>query len=283
MNDRNSISQTDQPLSQPQHGQAPTVQENAYVPPPHQTQPQPQQSQQSDMQQQQQQPQYATTGGTQSGAVPVASSASVGSSDPTKPSPDGTVTLSLRTLTGQVMKVYLQSLAGMSVLQLKQQIEAQHSIPANHIRLIAFGRELQDAHQLNEYAIVDGVMLHMLLRTIQQPDQVGPNGQPLPGQLDANGYPIAGAAVLDIPSAIAVDGSGFNQDPSRIARVYQLARIIKLFCIIDLIFVLLWQVTCLHTSCAIKPGFDPWLQHQQQHQQQPSKYCRHVPPCCVKD
>lgn len=121
------------------------------------------------------------------------------------------VTFSLRTLTGQLMRVQLPAdvtslnnpsaparpMPNLSILNIKQRLEGTHNIPAHLQRLIFAGRELQDHELCAQHDLRDGCMLHLLLRQ-NRPSQppppqpaypAGPNVYGQPGHARGYGQP----------------------------------------------------------------------------------------------
>jgi len=144
-------------------------------------------------------------------------------SSPTSSAP--TWKISVRTLTGQNIPVELDSPDTALIADVKNRLENQMNVPASFMRLIFAGRELVDTNKVLSYGIKEGDAIHLVLR--QNP--------PVPRATPEE----AGAArgdyqALPIPAPV---GGGDN---NRVLQSWQLGRAVKMFSIVDGIFLLLW-------------------------------------------
>ena len=155
------------------------------------------------------------------------------------------VTVNLRTLSGQVMPLTFSSLSGVSVLDIKRRAEEVHQIPVSFQRLIFSGRELVDTELATAYGMDDGSMLHLLLRqaTVPQPAQaeggvaaaVDANGQPIAAPIGADGQAIFNG--VSIPIQPPIDPySVSDEDSSRLTLTMQMSRVIKILALIDFLW-----------------------------------------------
>jgi len=158
--------------------------------------------------------------------------------------------LSIRTLTGQQIPIDLTEPMP-TTLTLKSAIERARGIPVNHQRLIFAGRELQDDATLASYDIHNECAVHLLLRRVE-------------GTTDADSTPIRAQGMADytgqdggLPVAIPVGGMGMGMggmgmmpmmglmnpaQTERLMTVHRLGRAVKLFAIIDGIFLLIFAL-----------------------------------------
>jgi hypothetical protein len=161
-----------------------------------------------------------------------------------------TQTISIRTLTGQIIPVQLPLDPTLTVANLKFAIEQEKGIPVDHQRLIFRGAELQDSATLVSVGIEHECAVHLLLRRVEQPVVDGP-GRPS-GADYGTGQPGM------IPVAIPIhDQMGVMAPPmiypqhERLITVYRLGRAVKLFAIIDGIFLLIFALTYWLLALAI--------------------------------
>jgi large subunit ribosomal protein L40e len=158
--------------------------------------------------------------------------------------PPSSITLIFRTLTGQQMRLSLTTLSSLSILDLKRRLEEVHNIPVNFQRLIFAGRELVDTQQCIEYGLENECVIHLLLRQnvvnspappVQMPvaQNYNPNNLPpsfgLPIPVDQYGNPVQIA-----PSALG--------DLTRHSLIFRLSRVIRMFTLLDLIFLVIWSL-----------------------------------------
>ena len=73
------------------------------------------------------------------------------------------ITISLRTLTGQLLSLRFPSLSGVSVLDIKRRAEEVYQIPVSFQRLRLSGCELLDSELATTHGISDSSTLHLLL------------------------------------------------------------------------------------------------------------------------
>ena len=159
--------------------------------------------------------------------------------------PNKTITINLRTLSGQVMPLTFPSLSGVTVLDIKRRAEDVHQIPVSFQRLIFSGRELVDTELATAYGMDDGSMLHLLLRQANVPQPVADpagavdaNGQPIPPSIGADGQAMFNGVAIPIqppldPYAIS------DEDTARLTATMQLSRIIKILALIDFLWLFL--------------------------------------------
>jgi len=155
-----------------------------------------------------------------------------------------TQTISIRTLTGQIIPIQLPLDPTLTVGNLKQAIEQEKGIPVDHQRLIFRGAELQDGSTLISASIGHECAVHLLLRRVE-PVETAPRTQ-----VD---YGTGGQAGM-IPVAIPVHD---NPPPilmmphDRLIQIYRLGRAVRLFAIIDGIFLLIFALSYWLLSIAI--------------------------------
>jgi len=146
--------------------------------------------------------------------------------------------LQIKTLTGQNFPIELEIVTGQeTVVDIKSKIESVYEIPVSFQRLIYAGRELNDTALVSSYRIEDGHTLHMVLR---QNRPVQPSPQPLQAQIP-EGFQVH----------VAAAGVGVGGDPQRSMDVLQLSRAVKMFAIIDAIFLLLWSFSFWPLAIAV--------------------------------
>lgn len=70
----------------------------------------------------------------------------------------------VRTLTGTDLFLYACTHDGTTIAGVKELIQAQEGIPPDEQRLIFAGIQLEDERTLSSYGVMDGAMLHLVLR-----------------------------------------------------------------------------------------------------------------------
>ena len=151
--------------------------------------------------------------------------------------PVKSITVNLRTLSGQVMPLTFPSLSGVTVLHIKQRAEEVHQIPVSFQRLIFSGRELVDSELATSYGMDDGSMLHLLLRqaTVTQP---AAEAAPVAAPVGADGQAVFNG--ISIPIQPPSEGyAQSDEDTSRLTATMQLSRIIKILALIDFLWLVL--------------------------------------------
>ena len=146
------------------------------------------------------------------------------------------ITISFRTLSGQVMSVSFASLDGVTVAELKRRLEETHSIPVSFQRLIFSGRELTaDEEAVASYGMEDGGMVHLLLRQNQVPAGA-PAASPVAGGVGVDSEGMGFFNGLNIPVQPAGDGAGINEeDAERLVQTVRLSRAIKFLALISVL------------------------------------------------
>ena len=159
--------------------------------------------------------------------------------------PSKSITVNLRTLSGQVMPLTFPTLSGVTVLDIKRRAEEVHQIPVSFQRLIFSGRELVDNELATSYGMDDGSMLHLLLRQASVPQPVADaasavdaNGQPIAAPIGEDGQAIFNGVAIPIqPPADPYAAS--EEDTIRLTATMQLARIIKILALINFMWLVL--------------------------------------------
>jgi len=136
--------------------------------------------------------------------------------------------ISVRTLTGQNIPVELDSPDTALISDVKNRLENQMNVPASFMRLIYAGRELVDSNKVLSYGIKEGDAVHLVLRQ-NPPAPSAPRATPDDASVARGDY-----QALAIPAAV---GGGDN---NRVLESWQLGRAVKMFSIVDGIFLLLW-------------------------------------------
>jgi len=134
--------------------------------------------------------------------------------------------ISVRTLTGQNIPVELDSPDTALISDVKNKLENQMNVPTSFMRLIFAGRELVDGNKVLSYGIKDGDAVHLVLRQ-------NPPAAPRANPDDPN------AARGDY-QALAIPPVGGANNGNRVLESWQLGRAVKMFSIVDGIFLLLW-------------------------------------------
>jgi len=130
------------------------------------------------------------------------------------------------TITGQVLHVQLME-PDPSVLDVKLNLEQQKDFPVAFQKLVFGGREIKDSENLARLGFEDGYTIHLLLK---KNDVVTPPGGQAPQQnADQGGE-----------QDVAVDIS-VVEDHTRIHKLLNLSRAVKLVSIIDAMFLVLWS------------------------------------------
>jgi len=143
--------------------------------------------------------------------------------------------LSVRTLTGQNILVDLEKPESAIVLDIKNKLESQLNLPTNFMRLIFAGRELVDGNKVTSYGIKDGDAIHLVLRQNQPVVRPTPNDNP-------NAAREGDYHALVMPGGDNNNNNNNNNNNSsaRVVEAWQLGRAVKMFSIVDGIFLLLW-------------------------------------------
>ena len=176
----------------------------------------------------------------QDGSAPAASALP----DSFAPQPTKTITVNLRTLSGQVMPLTFSSLSGVTVLDIKRRAEEVHQIPVSFQRLIFSGRELVDGELATSYGMDDGSMLHLLLRQASVPQPVSDaaavdaSGQPIALPVGADGHAMFNGVAIPIQPAVDPYAAS-DEDTTRLNATMQLSRIIKILALIDFLWLVL--------------------------------------------
>jgi len=134
--------------------------------------------------------------------------------------------ISVRTLTGQNIPVELDSPDTALISDIKNRLENQMNVPASFMRLIFAGRELVDGNKVLSYGIKDGDAIHLVLRQ-------NPPANPRPTPTDDPNAARGDYQALAIPALN-------NNNGNRVIEAWQLGRAVKMFSIVDGIFLLLW-------------------------------------------
>jgi len=168
-----------------------------------------------------------------------------------EPHQDGLMRLNIRTLTGQSIPIDVPNNPSTTVMDIKRAIQATRDIPMDHQRLIFTGKELQDGETLVSYNISNDCAIHLLLKKLEPPP-----GQENLTPIQAEGDPrVYGgqypAVVADLPVAIAMDQGDPYTRHQRLIDVYRLSRAVKLFAVIDGVFLLLWALTLPYMAIAV--------------------------------
>jgi len=155
--------------------------------------------------------------------------------------------LTVRTLTGQGFPIGLPYTGSERVLDLKNKIEAVHGIPASFQRLIYSGRELIDSNTLAFYGLQEWHVLHLVLRQ-NNPQQNNQYGQvnAIAVRHEADGRPVEPYEALAAPLA-----QGPIEDPQRMIDAWQLGRAVKMFAIVDCVFLLIWSFSYWPLAIAV--------------------------------
>ena len=173
-------------------------------------------------------------------SAPRTSSSSSVSSPPVSHS-SPTCRVLLRTLTGQLMPVVFPSFANVTVLQLKQKVEEIYAIPVSFQRTVYAGREMVDSDLLTSYNVENESVIHLVLRQNQPQAQQSESGEGVPAE--AEGVGAGGAA--GGPGMIAIPIGAANLGPVadvNLLRTLQLSKTVKLFSLIDVVFVIIWSI-----------------------------------------
>lgn len=137
-----------------------------------------------------------------------------------------TIRVKVRSVTGQTLTIDKVE-PGWDVAQLKAAIQDQESIPADLQRLIHAGRELADQESLRDAGIAaDDVVVHLVVRQARQvSDETGVSSPPE--------VVVVNAGAQDFPGFISDEGQA----------VMQGARTVRIFAIIDCVFLLIFSLT----------------------------------------
>jgi hypothetical protein len=168
---------------------------------------------------------------------------------PSEPlSTNASQTISIRTLTGQIIPIQLPLDPTLTVANLKYAIEQEKGIPVDHQRLIFRGAELQDGSTLVSLGIEHECAVHLLLRRVEPV-----SGAPMQTQGVDYGTGQAGMIPVAIPihDQHMAPAMIFPQQQERLIAVYRLGRAVKLFAIIDGIFLLIFALTYWLLALAI--------------------------------
>jgi len=158
-----------------------------------------------------------------------------------------TIHLNVRTLTGQTFAIDVPDTAEMNVLNLKEAIEETYNIPVSFQRLIYSGRELVDNSTLKQNRIENGNVVHMVLRQNAGPAQShGPALTPIRNEGGFGYFPNFGGgdgAALPLANDANNNAGGGNGtvDTQRVMDAWQLSRAVKMFAIVDALFLLIWS------------------------------------------
>jgi len=162
-------------------------------------------------------------------------------------------TISIRTLTGQNIPIQLPLDPALTIANLKSAIEQEKGIPVDHQRLIFRGAELQDEATLQSVGIVNECAVHLLLRRVTPGTTEGGDPQAIraPSQDFGNGqeggvYPVA-IPIADGPVVIPQ----VYPNNERLINVHRMSRAVKLFAIIDGIFLLIFALSYWPLAIAI--------------------------------
>jgi len=136
--------------------------------------------------------------------------------------------ISVRTLTGQNIPVELDSPDTALISDVKNKLENQMNVPASFMRLIFAGRELVDSNKVLSYGIKEGDAIHLVLR--QNPPVSSAN----------RAIPDDASAARGDYQALAIPAPVGGGDNNRVLESWQLGRAVKMFSIVDGIFLLLW-------------------------------------------
>lgn len=164
-----------------------------------------------------------------------------GANDDTDEYPPGTLTLVVKTLTGQNFPICLTGGTPM-VDELKAELQQSQGFPPSHQRLIFSGRELQDGNLLSSYNIKDnGTVVHLVLRRQdvepQQPEQAA-------GDMNAQGLNMAAQfPQFDFHPGLGAAGGNPNVDYQRVHDVARLSAAVKIFSMIDGMLLLFLSLT----------------------------------------
>ena len=175
------------------------------------------------------------------------SNSTVSSSNPAPAAGSPSVRVLLRTLTGQLMPVVFPSFANVTVLQLKQKVEEGYAIPVSFQRTVYAGREMVDSDLLTSYNVENESVIHLVLRQNQPQAQV--EGA-VAASMAVN--PRAeGAAMIAIPVAAANLNRIGDLDIPNLHQITRSARVIKIYSLIDVLFVIIWSLAYWPLALAI--------------------------------
>jgi len=158
-------------------------------------------------------------------------------------------TISIRTLTGQNIPIQLPNDPALTIANLKSAIEQEKGIPFDHQRLIFRGAELQDEATLKSVGIENECAVHLLLRRVQPGTTDGDLRAPsqdygVDGQ--GGGFPVA-VPITEGPVALPQ----VFPHSERLINIHRLGRAVKLFAIIDGIFLLIFALNYWPLAIAI--------------------------------
>jgi len=157
-----------------------------------------------------------------------------------------TLKINVKTLTGMTIVVELPAAAPNTVADIKTQIESQQGVPPHFQRLIFSGRELADEQTLAAGGVTNNAVVHLVLRQNDANAHgaaVNPNEQNNAQALALAGVPID----FNLPVNIAPPA----HDPVRVFDAARLQRFIKLFAVIDGVFLLIWSVMRFYWPLAV--------------------------------
>jgi hypothetical protein len=155
--------------------------------------------------------------------------------------------LNLRSLTGQTVTIRDVEPSS-TIAELKSRIETSEGIPAGFQRLIFGGGELEDSSTISTYNITEDCVVHLVVK----------QNHPLPPQSNSDRYvpddQIRDSAVVQINFPAYYGDALGSMDPSDIESVirrYQFSRAIRMFAVIDGIFLVLWSLRIPLTILAL--------------------------------
>jgi len=144
--------------------------------------------------------------------------------------------LSVRTLTGQNIPVEIEQPDTALILDIKNKLETQMNVPVSFMRLIFAGRELVDGNKVTSYGIKEGDAVHLVLRQNQP--------APRPSSDDPN---AARGDYQALPIPVVIPDPNNHNVPD----AWQLGRAVKMFSIVDGIFLLLWAFSYWYFTFAV--------------------------------
>lgn len=121
--------------------------------------------------------------------------------------------------------------------------------PVDIQRLIFSGRELRDEQLLCEAGLNDGYTCHLLMR--QQPVVAQPVAQPVGAPYQSgHGMPVV-VNVMPLDPVAPAPGA---DDWTRLSTTMRMSRLVRLFSVIDVIFLIIFAVCCMHSHLHISPS-----------------------------
>lgn len=155
------------------------------------------------------------------------------------------ITLSFRTLTGQLLPLVVHDYSDCTVSDIKQLMELQHHIPASYQRYIFSGRELIDNESMISYNIQNNSIIHILLKQNDTPPQSNTNRSSNINDgsvLNNNQQPPPVGAPVAYPVPVPIQA---NNHLSHASHWYQLTfsygRLVKIFAIVDMLSMLIYS------------------------------------------